>query len=69
MLHYLLPLIFLPFFSFSEEKKSEKNLLKKEELQIREVFPQYKMTFDHKAVQEEVHKQFLKELKEKEKSN
>jgi len=39
----------------------------REELQVRKTFPKYRVDFNHKSVQETVYKEFLKELKEKEK--
>lgn len=66
---------FLSFFPLSlvgkESAVSEEEKLKleKEELQVQETFPQYRMDFYHKSVQEEVYNEFLQELKEKEKSN
>ena len=46
----------------------EKQNLEKEELHIQKVFPQYRVDFNHKLIQEEVYEELLKELKEKEKS-
>ena len=66
---------FLSFFPLSlmgEEStvsEEEKLKLEKEELQVQETFPQYRMDFHHKSVQEEVYNEFLQELKEKEKSD
>ena len=66
---------FLLFFSscvIAEEIKlspDDEEALEKEELQVQETFPQYRMDFYHKAVQEEVYDEFLKELKDKEKSD
>lgn len=71
---HLFLLWFLCFFSFcviAEEtnSSSDEEDLEKEELQVQESFPQYKVDFYHKAVQEEVYNELLKELKDKEKSD
>ena len=63
---------FIPFFVVGAENtvsEEEKWDLEKEELQVQETFPYYRKDFNHKSVQEEVYNDFLKELKEKEKSN
>ncbi len=63
---------FLPLSLMGEEStvsEEEKLKLEKEELQVQETFPQYRMDFYHKSVQEEVYNEFLQELKEKEKSD
>lgn len=69
LLLYLL--LFCSSFVAAEELDSptEEENLQTEELQIQETFPQYRMNFSHKAVQEEVYNEFLKELKDKEKSD
>ena len=58
--------------SATEESDSpverEKQNLEKEELHIQKAFPQYRVDFNHKLIQEEVYEELLKELKEKEKS-
>ncbi|MDE0119306.1 MAG: hypothetical protein OXM55_04770 [Bdellovibrionales bacterium] len=46
----------------------EEVLLESTELKVRKTFPLYKVDFNHKAVQEEVYNEFMKELKEKEQS-
>ena len=65
-------LVFLTLFAVGEDNTvSEEETLKleKKELQVQEIFPQYRMDFNHKSVQEEVYNEFLQELKEKEKSD
>ena len=65
-------LFFLAFFSVGEEvsvSEEEKLKLEKEELRVQDTFPQYRMNFSHKSVQEEVYQEFLRELEEKEKSD
>ena len=47
---------------------NQKDKLEKEELYIQKSFPQYRVDFNHKLIQEEVYKELMKELKEKEKS-
>ncbi len=44
--------------------KEQKKLLEKEELRVQDTFPQYRTLFNHKVVQEEVYKEFLKTQKE-----
>ena len=46
----------------SKENPSEESEL----LQVQTAFPQYRVDFNHKVVQEEVYNELLKELKEKE---
>ncbi len=56
--------------------RAEENLLSFEqevsldstELKVQKTFPLYRVDFNHKSVQEKVYAEFLKELKEKEKS-
>lgn len=63
---------FLPFFAIGAENivsEEEKLDLEKEELQVQDTFPYYRVDFNHKSVQEEVYNEFLKELAEKEKSD
>ena len=63
-------LFLLPLFLVGEEKpvsEEEKLILEKEELQVQDTFPQYRVNFYHKSVQKEVYNEFLQELKEKEK--
>ena len=69
LLLYLL--FFFSSFVAAEELDllTEEENLQKEELQIQETFPQYRMNFSHKVVQEKVYNEFLKELKDKEKSD
>lgn len=67
-------IVFFPFIIFAEENFSEeKDLdLEAEELWIQDTFPQYRMSFHHKSVQEKVYNEFLKEQekeKEKEENN
>ena len=47
--------------------KEEIRLENSTEIKVRETFPLYRVDFNHKAVQEKVYNEFLKELKEKEK--
>ena len=67
----MLFLLFFSFFVVAEEMHlfSEEEDREAEELQIQETFPQYKVDFYHKAVEEKVYNELLKELKDKEKSN
>ena len=58
-------------YSYAEEQeqestisKEQKELLEKEELCVQDTFPQYRTLFNHKVVQEEVYKEFLKTQKE-----
>lgn len=64
---------FFPFFIWAEEERfpeEENKDLEAEELWIQDTFPQYRMSFYHKSVQEQVYKEFLKEQKkEKEKES
>ena len=74
MCRFLFCFLFLfSAFAIAEERDSSGNIdeeeLEKEELEIQTNFPQYRVAFSHKAVQEEVYEELLKELKEKEKSD
>lgn len=64
---------FFPFFILAEEERfpeEENKDLEAEELWIQDTFPQYRMSFYHKSVQEQVYNEFLKEQKkEKEKES
>ena len=61
--------VFFPFWVSAEDvgnSSEEKNPdLESEELWIQDTFPQYRMNFYHKSVQEEVYDEFLKEQKQK----
>lgn len=62
---------FFPFLILAEEERfpeEESMDLEAEELWIQDTFPQYRMSFYHKPVQEEVYNKLLKEQK-KEKEN
>ena len=60
-------IFFLPFFSIGEEKpvapKAQEwvKLWEEEKLKVRRRFPQYRKTFNHKAVQEKVTEELVQE--------
>ena len=70
---FILFIAFFPFFILAEEDRfpeEENRDLEAEELWIQNTFPQYRMSFYHKSVQEQVYNEFLKEQeKEKESSD
>ena len=63
---------FSPFLILAEEERfpEEENIdLEAEELWIQDTFPQYRMSFYHKFVQEKVYNEFLKEQKKETESS
>ena len=61
---------FFPFFIFAEEEsfpEEENKDPEAEELWVQDTFPQYRMSFYHKSVQEQVYNDFLKEQKKERK--